>query len=270
MDQNVTDIQSVLDQIEKAKIYVQTLGNFGVTIDGNRVDAKQFGRDASLQLFQFLITSRDRQGLHKEQIIDRIWYNLDGKAGLQNFKVAHHGANKALEPNRAKGQEPSYILRNGSLYHLDLKFIAIDIDIIESLIVIGNQNFHQNQSLAIEAYTRAIELDKGIYMTNRLYEDWSSEERERIQLIILNAYMSLGELQLSTLPAEAIRLAQRAIQIDNTWEEAYRLQMRAYQINGNRPMVIKTYKACEAILETEFGIDPLPETRKILNESIAK
>lgn len=265
-----SEIQSILAQIDTAQIYVQTLGNFGVTIDGLRIDAKQFGRDASLQLFQFLITSRKRQGLHKEQIIDRIWYDLDGKAGLQNFKVAHHGANKALEPNRPKGQEPSYIIRNGSLYHLELESIAVDIDLLESLIVLGNQNFHKNKNIAIEAYTKALELDRGVYMTNRLYEDWSSEERERIQLIILNAYMSLGELQLQTLPAEAIRLAQRALQIDNTWEEAYRLQMKAYLLNGNRPMVIKTYNACEAILETEFGIDPLPETRKILEESKAK
>lgn len=33
--------------------------------------------------------------------------------------------------------------------------------------------------------------------------------------------------------------------------------------------VIKTYNACEAILEKEFGIDPLPETRKVLDESRA-
>lgn len=270
MNSAFTEIQSIIAKSEAAPIYVQTLGTFSVTIEGNQIDAKQFGRDASLQLFQFLITSRDRQGLHKEQIIDRIWYDLDGKAGLQNFKVAHHGANKALEPNRPKGQEPSYILRNGSIYHLDLESITIDIDIIESLIALGNQNFHQDQSLATEAYTKALDLDKGVYMTNRLYEDWSSEERERIQLIILNAYMSLGELQLNSLPAEAIRLAHKALQIDNTWEEAYRLQMRAYQLNGNRPMVIKTYKVCKTILETEFGIDPLPETRKILEESESK
>lgn len=270
MSSTFTEIQSIIAKSEATAIYVQTLGNFGVTISGNRIDAKQFGRDASLQLFQFLITSRDRQGLHKEQIIDRVWYDLDGKAGLQNFKVAHHGANKVLEPNRPKGQEPSYIVRNGSIYHLDLESITIDIDIIESLIALGNQNYHQDPSLAIEAYTKALNLDKGVYMTNRLYEDWSSEERERIQLIILNAYMSLGELQLKTLPAESIRLAQKALQIDNTWEEAYRLQMKAYLLNGNRPMVIKTYKACESILEIEFGIDPLPETRKVLEESQSK
>ncbi len=270
MNSTAPEIQDILSGCESAQIYVQTLGNFGITIEGERIDAKQFGRDASLQLFQFLITSRSRQGLHKEQIIDRIWYDVDGKAGLQNFKVAHHGANKTLEPNRPKGNEPTFIVRNGSIYHLNMESVCIDIDLIESLIALGNEHYHNNSSFAKQAYSKALELDHGTYMINRLYEDWSSEERERVQLLILNAYMNLSELHLSTLPTETIRLAQRALQIDNTWEEAYRLQMKAYQISGNRPMVIKTYNACEAVLEKEFGIDPLPETRKVLEESMSK
>ena len=267
MNTSAPEIESIFKKRDSAHIYIQTLGNFGVTIDGQRIDAKRFGRDVSLQLFQFLITSRHRQGLHKEQIIDRIWYDLDGKAGLQNFKVAHHGANKTLEPNRPKGNEPSFIVRNGAIYHLNMESVSVDIDVMESLIALGNEHYHGDSTVAKQAYTKALELDHGTYMTNRLYEDWSSEERERIQLLIINAYMSLSELHLSTLPAETIRLSQRALQIDNTWEEAYRLQMQAYQITGNRPMVIKTYNACEAILEKEFGIDPLPETRKVLEES---
>ena len=68
------------------------------------------------------------------------------------------------------------------------------------------------------------------------------------------------------MPLESIRLAEAALAIDNTWEDAYRIQMRAYLAKGNRPQAIKTYMKCEVILEEEYGIDPLPETKKLLQE----
>ena len=63
---------------------------------------------------------------------------------------------------------------------------------------------------------------------------------------------------------ESVRLAQEALLIDTTWEDAYCLQMQAYTNKGNRPMAIKTYRQCEKVLKKEFGISPLPETKKLL------
>ena len=61
-------------------------------------------------------------------------------------------------------------------------------------------------------------------------------------------------------------MAQQALQLDATWEDAYRIQMQAYLQKGNRPMAIKTYQQCEKILEKEFGIEPLPETQQLLKK----
>ena len=59
---------------------------------------------------------------------------------------------------------------------------------------------------------------------------------------------------------------KNALSIDPTWEDAYRLQMQAYIAKGNRPQAIKTYQKCVDVLDEEFGIDPLPETRNLLKE----
>lgn len=69
---------------------------------------------------------------------------------------------------------------------------------------------------------------------------------------------------------ESVRLAQQALLIDVAWEDAYRLQMQAYAAKGNRPMVIKTYQQCAAVLDEELGIQPLPETRKLMDKIQAK
>lgn len=266
MEALTDQISTLLAKRKAAPIQVQTLGSFLVHRQNEPIPAKEWGRDTSVQLFQFLVTARHRRGLHKEQIIDRIWEDVDGKAGDQNFKVALHGMNKAIEPERKSRTEPRYIVRQGVTYQLNLAEIWIDADAVEQFIAIGNQALTDDPKVAEIAYREAIDLYHGTYLPNRLYEDWSSDERERLQVLTLGAYLTLGELLIEKNPMESIRLAQLALQIDAAWEDAYRIQMAAYFQKGNRPMAIKTFQQCEKVLEREFGIEPLPETLRLLRK----
>ncbi len=250
---------------QQALLRVHTLGRFEVVRLGEHITAKMWGRDKTIQLFQFFIANRHRKALHKEQIIDRLWEDANDR----DFKVALHGINKVLEPNRPARKEPTYLIRQGQSYCLNLQAIWIDVEAIEQYIIIGNQYTQNNRTLSIAAYRLAIELYQGNYLPNRVYEDWSSEERERIQVLALGAYMSLAELLLPTQPMESIRLTQAALGIDACWENAYRIQMQAHLNNGNRPLAIKTYQTCEHILDQEYGISPLPATKNLLAEITA-
>ena len=251
-------------------IKVFTLGKFEMVIKGTTIANKAWGRDKTLQLIQFLITNRHQFGLHKEVIFDRIWNIDDVDQGARDFKVALHGIRKVMEPNRKSRTEESYITRQGSTYKLETENIWIDADAMDYYVRLGNQAINEDKALAIDLFYEVINLYHGIYLPNRMYEDWSSAERERLQIQALNTYMILAELIIENNPRECIRLAQAALMIDNTWEEAYRIQMQAYLIIGSRPQAIKIYKNCEAILEREFGIEPLPETRKLMDVVLGK
>ena len=261
-------IENIKAKRAKAVVQVQTLGNFQLSRDGNSVSSKDWGRDKTVQLFQFFVTARHRKALHKEQIMDRLW-NEDGDSGDSYFKVALHGINKVLQPDKKSHAEAHFIQRQGVTYQLNLDEIWIDADALEAYIALGNQVFIDQPELAKIAYTEAINLYQGIYLPDRLYEDWSCDERERLQVLALGAIITLSELLLPDNPMESIRLAQQALLIDPAWEDAYRLQMEAYFRKGNRPMAIKTYQQCEKVLEAEFGIEPLPETKQLLKKIIA-
>lgn len=261
-------LEHLLARKDDTTIWVQTLGRFQLWRSEEPIDTKEWGRDASIQLFQFFITNRHRSGLHKEQIIDRIWAELSLKAGQQNFKVANHGVSKVLEPNRKSRAESKYIVRQGPTYHLDLEDVWLDVELLDQLIALGNQAVNDQPGLAKKAYRAATDLYQGAYLPARLYEDWSSEERERIQLLTLGAFVSLSELLILENPLESVRLAHQALQIDPTWEDAYRIQMEAYLEKGNRPMAIKTYQKCKEVLEEEFGIEPLPGTKRLLQSIV--
>jgi len=247
---------------EDAVIRIQTLGQFNLWREKEKVDSKEWGRDKSIQLLQYLISNRQRHALHKEKIMDHLWEEGDDR----DFKVALHGVNKVLEPNRPSRTEPSFVIRRGVSYQLDLEKVWIDAAALEQYVIIGNEALGEDQAISKRAYKSAIELYQGVYLPNRIFEDWSSEEREKIQILILGAYVILAEILLKDNPLESIRLAQCAIAIDNTWEDAYRLQMQAYIIKGNRPQAIKAYQKCADVLDKEYGIDPLPATKSLLKE----
>ncbi len=247
---------------EDAIISIQTLGQFNLWREKEKVDSKEWGRDKTVQLLQYLISNRQRHALHKEKIMDHLWEDGDDR----DFKVALHGINKVLEPNRPSRTEPNFVIRQGVSYQLNLEKVWIDAAALEQYVIIGNEAFGEDQTISKAAYKSAISLYQGVYLPNRIFEDWSSEEREKIQILILGAYVILAEILLKDNPLESIRLAQCAIAIDKTWEDAYRLQMQAYIIKGNRPQAIKAYQKCADVLDEEYGIDPLPATKKLLQE----
>jgi DNA-binding SARP family transcriptional activator len=248
-----------------AAVRVQTFGGFQVWLGDVPVSTKAWGRDKTLQLFQFFITARQRKALHKEQIIDRLW-NEDGDTGDQSFKVALHGINKVLEPDRKSHADMRYIVRLGQTYGLRPDDIWIDTDAFETYIAWGNQALHQHPADAITAYREAAQLYKGIYLPDRIYEDWSSDERERLQVLALDALVNLAELLLAENPSESIRLTQQVLLIDAAWEDAYRIQIDAYFRKGNRPMALKTYQQCVNVLEEEMGVVPLPATKQLVKQ----
>jgi two-component SAPR family response regulator len=249
----------------EAALRIQTLGGFRVWCQDVEIPPTGWGREKAIHLFQFFITMR-RQFVHKEQIIDRLWPEMTSDKGDRDFKVALNALNKTLEPQRNARAEARFTVRYGLAYGLDFEQLWLDADRFERLVTAGNQALlapERDLATAIACYRAAVELYHGDYLPERRYEDWSSAERERLQLLALNTMTTLAELLLAHLPLESLRLAQRVLAIDSVWEDAYRVQMRAFAAQRNRPMALKTYETCVAVLEREFGVEPLPETTEL-------
>lgn len=258
----------------KVALHIQTLGGFRVWRNGEEVPTTAWGREKAIHLFQFFITMR-HQYVHKEQIMDRLWPDLDIEKGDRDFKVALNSINKALEPEREPRSDPLFVKRYGLAYGIDFENVWLDTEAMELLISAGNQatlGAKPAHDFAIACYEAAVQLYHGDYLPERRYEDWTSAERERLQLLALNTMTTLATLLLQRAPLESIRLAQRVLAIDPVWEDAYRVQMRAFVSQRNRPLALRTYQRCVEVLSDEFGVDPLPETtdlyEQILNDQL--
>ncbi len=263
-----SELERAYTNKEDAPLRIQTLGNFRVWRDGVEVPSTAWKREKALHLFQFFITMRRQTAhLHKEQIIDRLWPDVDFEGGDRDFKVALHTINKVIEPDRKPRAEPLFIQRHGLTYGLTPSLIWIDADRFEELIAEGNQEvIEDNEEAAIELYQQALSLYKGDYIPERRYEDWSSAERERLQVLALGLMTTLADSLIIRNPLESIRLTQRVLTIDPVWENAYRTQMQAYLEQGNRPMALRTYQQCVEALKEELDVEPLPETQEVYHK----
>jgi DNA-binding SARP family transcriptional activator len=100
------------------------------------------------------------------------------------------------------------------------------------------------------------------------FDDWAAIQREvwhrRLGLILDR----LSEIQFAHGEfAGATETASRWIALDALNEVAYRRKMRAHFAAGERGQALETYEACRAVLATELGVEPEPDT-SALAESI--
>lgn len=244
---------------------IRTLGTFAVYRGRHEITAREWQREKAKQLFQLLVTHRT-QVLQKEQIIEMLWPGADPATAYRDFKVAMNALWSALEPNRAARSGSFFVLRQGSAYGLNLASgFWLDADEFAKQVNRGLSLMARGQHEAgARALRRGLDLYQGDYLEALRYEDWCTEERERLQVLYLRATEALAHHAVEKGDYEAaIHLCDRIIARDRGWEEAYRLLMFSYYRLGNRAMALRVYDRCVQNLAEELGIEPAQATRQL-------
>ena len=239
------------------RLAVRALGPFAVWRGSEPVDARDWKREKARQIFQLLLTY-PRQWFYREQIIDHLWPHLPPDAAERDFKVALSALNRALEPGRARGASPFFVTRRESVYGLNPAApIAVDTDDFQRLAASDD----------VAQLREALALYQEDYLPDAVYEDWSAAERQRLRhLYLLTAERLARHLLQAKQWDEAIQVCQTILARDNCWEGAYRLLMRAYAAQDNRPQVHSVYQRCVATLDEELGVEPSPTTQALFQE----
>jgi DNA-binding SARP family transcriptional activator len=239
------------------QLRVQTLGSFCTWRGVEEISPHEWRREKARQLFQLLLTRR-REMLDRDQIIEMLWPRLAPDAARRDFKVAMSTLLRVLEPGRGRGTPSAFVLRDGSLYGLrpgtDL---WLDADRFERIVDEGDRLFDRNQEAALSYYREALALYKGEYLQECPYDDWCSEERERLLTLYLRTAdrLAYGLVQREEWEV-AIDVCRAILARDDCWERAYRLVMVAYSRMGNRALALRTYQRCEDCLQAALEIKP--------------
>ncbi len=252
------------------QLRVQSFGSFRTWRGLDEIQPEEWRRQKARQLFQLLLTHR--QGLlDREQIADMLWPALGPEEAQRDFKIAMSALYGVLEPHRDRKTPSAYIKRDGTRYGLrpesDWWLDAAEFD---DLIAQGDRLQKEEPKTALRLYKEALDLYQGEYLAEYPYEEWCSEERERL----LTQYLTTAERVAQVLIEskeweEAIEVCRLILARDDCWENAYRLMMVAYDRLGNRSQALRTYQRCLERLKTELEVEPAAATVQLHKKLLA-
>lgn len=241
---------------------IQMLGSFRVWRGWHEIQTREWQREKARQLFQLLLTYRGHW-LQREQICAWLWPDSDLDAAERQFKVTLNALNTALEPLRPPRTAPFFIRRQGLAYSFAPSY-GCWIDVDEFELRAAGALAQDDPEFALRNSQIAVQLYKGDYLAESLYDPWTLEERERLLARFLatatthaNRLVAGGEFQ------QAVQLCEQVLRRDRGYEEAYQVLMVAHARSGSRSQALRSYTRCVLALHEDLNMEPLPETTEL-------
>jgi DNA-binding SARP family transcriptional activator len=215
------------------------------------------------------IASRRHHRASKDTIIDTFWGETDMEAVEKNFHPTVSHIRKALNSNQPLKQ--NFLLYRDGDYQLNPEFSCrIDVEEFDQLLSQGeNARRARKFDECIQAYENAVALYRGDFMQGS-YEPWVDEQRTYYREQYLRLLESLaGVAQKAGDWPKSMQLAQRILREDQFREDIHCMVMRGHAALGNRGAVKEQFEVLKRLLESELGVQPAAETRKLYQELIA-
>ncbi len=246
----------------RSALQARCFGHFEMFCDGEVVP---LGRNSkSLAILKYLLAHRSRP-VSQDHLMGWLWPESNLKKARWSLNSAIHVLRKLLSNCPAPDLENYIVLEEGYYRLCPTIRVETDIDEFDAHYEQGRrlEKAHWTEEAAAE-YEKAIELYRGDYLVEDLYEDWTMVERERLA----NAYVDmLGRLAVYYLESgqhqRSIWACYRLLEKDRCHEDSYRLLMRCYVGLGLRGRALRHYRLCEEVLEQEYGTTPSSETRSL-------
>lgn len=248
---------------------VKTLGELEVNRGTETVAPHEWTRDKAKRLFQIMIARRG-QLLSRDYLISLLWPDKSKEMGAKNLKVTLSALNTLLEPHRPD-ETAYFVVRSGDRYGLlDPEGLAVDADRFAALANRGIEYFRKNMpDHAEETLEQALDLCKGDFLDNALYDEWAATERDRLKRLFLEAADALGQIYLARgQHQKCLALCDAILLRDNCWENAYRLMIACYSRTGEKARAVQVYHRCKETLQKCLGVRPSQETLTTLKENI--
>lgn len=214
------------------------------------------------------IVSRRHHRASKDTIIDTFWGETDFDVVEKNFHPTVSHIRKALNSNQPLKQ--NFLLYRDGDYQLNSEFsYRIDSEEFDQLVSEGENARRARQfEQCIAAYERALTLYRGEFMQGS-YEPWVEEQRTYYREQYLRLLEALaGVAQTSEDWPRAMQLAQLIIREDQFREDIHCVLIKAHAAMGNRGAAKEHYEGLKRLLESELGVEPSLETKKLYQQLI--
>ena len=149
-----------------SSLSIHLLGPLRVSVDGIPIDEDCWARRKP-KLFVKLLALQPHHQLHREQLMEFLWPDLDPEAASNNLHKSIHAARRALEPELESGAGSHFILTREQQVVLSApEKLWIDVEEFEQAAS------HAFKSSEMRVCEKALVLYEGDLLPEDLYEEW--------------------------------------------------------------------------------------------------
>jgi DNA-binding SARP family transcriptional activator len=242
---------------------IQLLGEFHVWVGLRPIDDAEWRLRKAKSLIKLLALAPGHR-LHREQVLDALWPDLEPEAATNNLHKTLHVARRALEPDLAPSRPSSYLHLEGDLVALRPPgLLEIDAESFEAAI---DAAFKSKDASAFEA---ALALYVGDLLPEDRYEEWAAGRHDELATELLDALVELAELHERKGNVEkAITALRRVVVREPVHEPAHRSLMRLHALAGQRHQALRQYQQLRDVLHREVEAEPEEATERLYQEIV--
>lgn len=243
-------------------LLLRGFGNFEATLNEQVIagaDAQTKGKTAQRprDLLRALI-AHGPQPLPVATVLDWLWPDADAAAQRKAFDVALLRLRRLLDDARLVHLE-------GARLWLDPRFVWSDVGALHELMHrIGSA--HGASLAQLQQWgAQLLDLMRGPFLAGD-DSDWVQAARQRYRQRFVITVSQLAAHMEALDPAAAIRLYERALDVDPLAESLSRKLMRLHANRGDHAEAMRVWRACCTMLSVAAGLAPSRETQLLARE----
>jgi SARP family transcriptional regulator, regulator of embCAB operon len=244
-------------------VRIYLTGDMCVSQDGRLITADRMPGRQGRRLFAYLALERSRP-VARDELVDCLWPRRPPAA----FDTALSAIISKLRTLLHEiGIDRQTLAAANGCYRLELPAGSwLDIEAANESVHMAEAALRANDPQA--AYGPAVVACAILRRPFLPGEDapWIDARRGHLRNSLLRALDCLASIHnLNGEPTLALRAAQDAVELEPFREEAHRRLMLIHEASGNRAEALRAYARLQALLETELGTRPSPETRSLFD-----
>ena len=245
-----------------ASLVLSLLGPFQATYGQQRLSHLRV-RSAQALLILLTVEGRAQQ---REQLVDLLWPGMPLASGRKNLRQALYELRQLFPVvgARDEGAEVPLLLADRQTIRINEQAaVFLDLDQFDALL----------QTKEPHKLAQAVDLYRGDFLSDfflpdsSTFEAWVAARRAAYRRQVLEALTFLaGEAVAAGEFEDALRHAQRALELDDLQETAVRQLMQALAALGRRAEALQIYHELQQRLREALDVDPALETSDLFEK----
>jgi DNA-binding SARP family transcriptional activator len=238
-------------------VRIWMLGGFRVSV-GSRTIPREAWRLRKAAALLKLLGLAPGHRMHRDEAMEALWPDSDGKAASNSLRGALHAARRALDPAAgplylASEEESLVLCPGGDMW--------VDVDAFEGAVATARR------SRDPAACRAALELYPGELLPDDRYEDWVETRRQELRGAFLSVLIELAGLYEERGDyGRGVETLRSFLSVEPTGEEAHAHLMRLHAYSGRRQEALSQYEQLARVLSDRFGTEPGVTTRRLRDE----